>query len=218
MKARATGTAATPSGASDDDRHAARAAALAPVQIAYHVPDPAAAAERLRARVRLGAVLPDGTHRARAQPASRHAGEVSITAPPTARLGEIMVELITQHDDTPSALRDMYAAHESGLHHVACFVPALQPALARLSRAWHRDRARCAHDDGRRLRDGRPHGHARAHAGALRAGPRPAALLCPRAQGRRRLGRLAPAAPARADAPRRHRGSTRWDDSTARWR
>ena len=32
--------------------------------------------------------------------------------------------------DSPSALRDCFAAHETGLHHVACFVPDLAAAVA----------------------------------------------------------------------------------------
>lgn len=33
--------------------------------------------------------------------------------------GPIMVELVEQHDDRPSAFRDMYAPGQQGLHHVA---------------------------------------------------------------------------------------------------
>jgi catechol 2,3-dioxygenase-like lactoylglutathione lyase family enzyme len=40
-----------------------------------------------------------------------------------------MVELITHHGPGPSALRDMYGENESGVHHVAYFVPALAEAL-----------------------------------------------------------------------------------------
>jgi hypothetical protein len=38
-----------------------------------------------------------------------------------------MIELISQHGDAPSALRDMYAANEFGIHHVATFVPDARP-------------------------------------------------------------------------------------------
>jgi hypothetical protein len=41
-----------------------------------------------------------------------------------------MIELITQHNDAPSALRDLFAPRERGLHHVACFVDDLGAALA----------------------------------------------------------------------------------------
>ena len=33
--------------------------------------------------------------------------------------GDVQVELVTQHDDTPSAFRDMFARDGQGLHHVA---------------------------------------------------------------------------------------------------
>ena len=40
-----------------------------------------------------------------------------------------MIELITQHGDSPSALRDLYGPEDSGIHHVACFIPHLPTAL-----------------------------------------------------------------------------------------
>lgn len=46
------------------------------------------------------------------------------------QLGDIMIELIHQHDDAPSAVRDMYRAEESGLHHAAIFVDNLRSAIA----------------------------------------------------------------------------------------
>jgi hypothetical protein len=36
--------------------------------------------------------------------------------------GELMIQLIEQHDDTPSIYRDMYAPGEEGFHHVATLV------------------------------------------------------------------------------------------------
>jgi hypothetical protein len=111
------------------DSTVARTPALAPVQLAYHVPDPAAAAGQyaseygwgpfyLMEHIALERSLYRGTP-ARFDHTSAYG-----------QAGDIMVELITQHDDSPSALRDMYAAGESGLHHVACFVPSLADALA----------------------------------------------------------------------------------------
>ena len=44
--------------------------------------------------------------------------------------GDLMVELITQHNAGPSALRDLFAPHERGVHHVACFVDDIAAALA----------------------------------------------------------------------------------------
>ena len=42
--------------------------------------------------------------------------------------GPIQLELVMQHDDTPSGFRDMYAADEEGMHHMAV-MPDDQPAL-----------------------------------------------------------------------------------------
>lgn len=46
-----------------------------------------------------------------------------------------MIELFCQHDDAPSAVRERFAAGETGLHHVACFVDDYDAALARASAA-----------------------------------------------------------------------------------
>jgi hypothetical protein len=37
-------------------------------------------------------------------------------------LGDMMIQLIEQHDDTPSIYRDMYGPGEEGFHHVATLV------------------------------------------------------------------------------------------------
>ena len=46
------------------------------------------------------------------------ASELDISAAYT-QSGDIMVELVTQHNDAPSIFRDRFAAHESCFHHVA---------------------------------------------------------------------------------------------------
>ena len=43
--------------------------------------------------------------------------------------GALMVELVQDHGDGPSAVRDMYPPGESGLHHVAFFVDDLADTL-----------------------------------------------------------------------------------------
>jgi hypothetical protein len=102
---------------------------LAPVQVAYHVPDPVAAAERYAREHGWGPFylmehIPLERSLYRGEPARfDHTSAYG-------QAGDIMIELITQHDDSPSALRDMYTAGEAGLHHVACFVPSLTDALA----------------------------------------------------------------------------------------
>ena len=102
---------------------------LKPVQLAYHVPDPAAAARRYADEFGWGPffmlehiALERSLHRGRPA-AFDHTSAYG-------QAGELMIEFITQHGDGPSALRDMYAAGESGLHHVAQFVPDLKAAIA----------------------------------------------------------------------------------------
>lgn len=110
--------------------------ALRPVQFAYHVPDPAAAAERYARDFGWGPFfvmehipLARSLHRGR-EAAFDHTSAYG-------QAGDVMVELITQHNDGPSALRDMYAPMESGLHHVAYFVPNLADALAAFRARGH---------------------------------------------------------------------------------
>ncbi|CAN0489910.1 unnamed protein product, partial [Phaeothamnion confervicola] len=71
--------------------------------------------------------------------------------------GDIMVELFMQHDDEPSAVREMFAAGEEGLHHLAYFVDD-QPAVAAQLEAfgfpqaqigWANNRTRFAFHDAR---------------------------------------------------------------------
>ena len=64
------------------------------------------------------------------------------------QFGEVMIELIHQHDDAPSAVRDIYDAEAEGLHHAAVFVDDVEAAL---QRAAGRGMA-CALDA--RLKDG----------------------------------------------------------------
>ena len=102
---------------------------LKPVQIAYHVADPAAAAQRCAAQFGWGPCyllehvrLASCTYRGR--PATFDHSSAYGQA------GELMVEFITQHDDEPSVVRDLYGRDQSGVHHVAHFVPHLDEALA----------------------------------------------------------------------------------------
>ena len=99
-------------------------AALRPVQVAYHVPDPVAAAERCARDFGWGPFflmehIPLASSLYRGVPA-----EFDHTSA-YGQAGELMVELITQHNAGPSALRDLFAPHETGVHHVACFVEDL---------------------------------------------------------------------------------------------
>ncbi len=47
-------------------------------------------------------------------------------------LGDIQIQLITQHDDTPSIYRDMYQAGENGFHHAGCLVNDFAAARERM--------------------------------------------------------------------------------------
>lgn len=100
---------------------------LTPVQLAYHVADPQAAAAERAASLGWGPffvmehiALDYARHRGIERP-FRHSSAYG-------QAGKLMVELISQDDDEPSALRDMYSRNETGLHHVACFVTDLAEA------------------------------------------------------------------------------------------
>jgi Glyoxalase/Bleomycin resistance protein/Dioxygenase superfamily len=99
------------------------------VQVAYHVPDPQAAALRYAREFGWGPFflfehipLTRSLHRGAARPFDHTSAY--------GQAGDLMVELISQHDDEPSVLRDMYSRHQTGLHHVAMFVDSLEVALA----------------------------------------------------------------------------------------
>jgi hypothetical protein len=88
------------------------------VQNAYYVADLDGAIRRwhrlwglgpflVRRHIALAAV----TYRGRPAPLDISAAYVQA--------GPVMVELVTQHDDSPSAFRDAFARHEEGFHHVA---------------------------------------------------------------------------------------------------
>jgi catechol 2,3-dioxygenase-like lactoylglutathione lyase family enzyme len=88
------------------------------VQNAYYVSDLDAAIERWHALFGLGPffvrrhiVLPDVRYRG--APSTLDISAAYVQA------GQIQLELVTQHDGTPSAFRDMYAHGGQGLHHVA---------------------------------------------------------------------------------------------------
>ncbi len=108
----------------------------APVQIAYAVPDAAAAAAEWAATYGAGPffVRPHITVtnvRYRGRPA-----EFDHTSA-YGQWGGIMVELVQDHGAGPSAVRDMYAPEESGLHHLAFFVDDLDATTAALNAAGH---------------------------------------------------------------------------------
>ncbi len=102
-----------------------------PVQVAYHVPDPEAAARKHSAQLGWGPFFLM-EHIPLAHCLYRGTPSAFDHTSAYGQAGELMIEFITQHDDEPSALRDLFRHHESGLHHVACFVPNLALSLAEL--------------------------------------------------------------------------------------
>ena len=48
-----------------------------------------------------------------------------------AQAGDVQVELVQQHCDSPSCFRDMYAPGREGLHHIAVFADDYDAELAR---------------------------------------------------------------------------------------
>jgi hypothetical protein len=108
-----------------------------PVQVAYVVNDPLVAARRFADRVGAGPfhvsphiAVTDAMHRGRPTTFDHSSAY--------GQWGPLMVELVHQHDDVPSAIRDVYAPGEEGLHHVAHFVADLDAAVewARVDCGW----------------------------------------------------------------------------------
>lgn len=99
------------------------------VQLAWVVPalEPAA-----RVWHALSGVGPFLVSRRIAVEGAHHRGLPSVTAFSTAvaQMGEVQIELVEQHDDTPSAYRDTIAAGTTGFHHIAIIAPDFDAALA----------------------------------------------------------------------------------------
>jgi hypothetical protein len=103
-----------------------------PVQIAYAVPDAVTAAQRWAAEfgagpffVRPHIPVPSVVHRG-----------LPATFDHTAaygQWGDVMVELVQDHTDGPSVVRDMFPDGGGGLHHLAFFVPNIDVATEQLN-------------------------------------------------------------------------------------
>ena len=102
---------------------------LVPVQLAYHVPDPSEAARRYAAAFGWGPFFLM-EHIALERSIYRRQPAAFDHSSAYGQAGDVMIEFIAQHGDGPSALRDMYGPTESGLHHVASFVPDLAATVA----------------------------------------------------------------------------------------
>lgn len=101
---------------------------LNPIQIAYHVPDPERAARDYARSFGWGPFFLL-EHIPLSRCIYRGAPALFDHSSAYGQAGDLMVELITQHDDAPSVLRDLYARDAVGVHHIAHFVPNLQEAL-----------------------------------------------------------------------------------------
>ena len=102
-----------------------------PVQIAYAVPDARGAALRWVAEFGAGPFflrshIPVSDVMYRGRPA--HFDHSSAYG----QWGDIMVELMQDHDTAPSIVRERFAADESGLHHLAFIVDDLDAATTHL--------------------------------------------------------------------------------------
>jgi hypothetical protein len=100
------------------------------VQIAYHAPDIADAAHWCAKTLNAGPFYLFEHIKLRE---SHYRGEPAPFDHSSAygQLSDMMIELIHQHGDNPSAVRDMYDAKTEGLHHLAVFVDDINSALAR---------------------------------------------------------------------------------------
>ncbi len=105
-----------------------------PVQIAYFVTDIVAAAERMSATFGAG---PFYVARRIELARGEHRGSECrfVHSSAYGQWGDLMLELVQQDVEGPSPFRDMYAAGEEGLHHLAYFVPDLDAAIDHGARA-----------------------------------------------------------------------------------
>ena len=88
------------------------------IQIAYHVADLGEAIGRWHAATGIGPFflrrhIPLADVFYRGEPSTLEIGAAMVQS------GDIQIELIQQHCDTPSTFRDMFNRNEEGLHHVA---------------------------------------------------------------------------------------------------
>ena len=100
----------------------------APVQIAYVVPDIETAAHQWAEQFGAGPFL---VNRHIAVTNVVHRGQPAVFDHTSAygQWGDLMVELVHDHGTGPSVVRERFAAHESGLHHMAYMVDHLDSAL-----------------------------------------------------------------------------------------
>ena len=113
------------------------------IQHAWVVPDLATAVHRWHATTGIGPFL---VNRELKLDQPRYRGQPTATRFSTAvaQHGEVQIELVEQHDDSPSAYRDTVPAGTTGFHHVAFIAGDFDSALAHYT-----DRAFAVAADGR---------------------------------------------------------------------
>ncbi len=104
-----------------------------PVQIAYAVPDVRVAAARWARDLGAGPFflrehIPVTDVEYRGEPG------VFDHSSAYGQWGSLMIELLQDHGDGPSVVRELYEPHESGLHHTAHLVEDLDAVTAALDR------------------------------------------------------------------------------------
>ena len=99
------------------------------VQLAYHAPDIERAAEWFASELGAG---PFYLLEHVALKSCRYRGAHSMFDHSSAygQHGDVMIELIHQHDDAASPVRDMFGPEQEGLHHAAVFVDDIDDALS----------------------------------------------------------------------------------------
>lgn len=108
----------------------------APVQIAYVVPDIAAAARQWADQFGAGPFLLN-RHIAVADVVHRGQPGAFDHSSAYGQWGDLMVELVHDHGTGPSVVRERFAPHESGLHHMAYMVDHLDSAVEALAAAGY---------------------------------------------------------------------------------
>lgn len=103
----------------------------APVQIAYAVPDAREAAQVWVDRFGAGPFFV-ADHIAVSDVVYRGAPGMFDHTSAYGQWGHLMVELVQDHSNGPSPVRELYAPDESGLHHLAYLVDDLDRATGRL--------------------------------------------------------------------------------------
>lgn len=98
------------------------------IQVCYHVPDVELAARQMAATFGWGPFLV--VHHVAVE-ACLYRGKPGIFDISSAcgQAGPIQVELIQQHGDDPSIIRDMFAKNQTGVHHHACIAATVDAEL-----------------------------------------------------------------------------------------